>query len=271
MYQLLVSLSRLLIFITMRRRVSGQGVTPREGGLLIVSNHLSLLDPLAIGTELPRRLYILAKVEIFSWPVIGWLARKADVIPVKRGQSDREAIRRVLEHLQAGHAVLLFPEGTYPKIHQPLGLLKAQPGAALLAQRSGASILPVGISGSEMVWSKRGMPWSWFRRWPVEVRVGRPYRPTVPDSASQKQALALIAEEMMQRIAALLPEKYHGYYRQAALPLEAQPARVAQATTAASSEAGASASDEAKLLGFGQSQGGRVDEASGAGGSASAR
>ncbi|HEU5367741.1 MAG TPA: lysophospholipid acyltransferase family protein [Ktedonobacterales bacterium] len=216
MYQLLVRLSRLLIFVTMKRRISGQEQTPSEGGLLIVSNHLGLLDPLVIGTRLPRRLYILAKSEVFSWPVIGWLARKADVIPVRRGQSDREAIRRVLEHLQAGHAVLIFPEGTYPKRHQPRGMLPAQAGAALLAQRSGATILPIGITGSEMVWSPRSLPWGLFRRWPVQVRVGEPYRPGVPASASQKQALALITGEMMQRIAALLPASYRGYYREAA-------------------------------------------------------
>ncbi len=246
MYQLIVHLSRLLIFIVMKRRISGQDNTPREGGLLIVSNHLGLLDPLAIGTKLPRRLYILAKAEMFSWPVIGWLARKADVIPVRRGQSDREAIRRVLEHLQAGHAVLLFPEGTYPKAHEPRGMLRAQPGAALLAQRSGAAILPVGISGSEMVWSKRSMPWSWFRRWPVEVRVGTPYRPSVPASANQKQALALVAEEMMRRIAALLPEAYQGYYREAASPLAASPTAIAQLTTPDLAETGAGAATEAE-------------------------
>ncbi|HEY7355261.1 MAG TPA: lysophospholipid acyltransferase family protein [Ktedonobacterales bacterium] len=233
MYQLIVRLSRLLIFLTMQRRISGQEQTPREGGLLIVSNHLGLLDPLAIGTKLPRRLYILAKSEVFSWPVVGWLARRADVIPVRRGQSDREAIRRVLEHLQAGHAVLLFPEGTYPKRHQPRGMLPAQAGAALLAQRSGATILPIGISGSEMVWSPRSLPWGLFRRWPVQVRVGAPYRPGVPTSASQKQALALSTGEMMQRIAALLPESYRGYYREAAASLEAPPAPSTEPTTPA--------------------------------------
>ncbi len=190
MYALFLRLSQLLILLVMKRRISGQEKTPREGALLIVSNHLGLLDPLAIGTRLPRRLYILAKVEVFSWPIIGWLARRADVIPIRRGQSDREAIRRVLEHLQAGHAVLVFPEGTYPKKPQPRGMLPAQAGAALLAQRSGATILPIGITGSDMVWSPRTLPWGLFRRWPVVVRVGDPYRPTVPAQASQKQALA---------------------------------------------------------------------------------
>src|SRR5690349_6826959 len=99
MYYFFLRLSQLLIFITMKRRISGQEHIPREGGLLIVSNHLGLLDPFAIGTKLPRRLYILAKVEVFSWPILGGLAHLADVIPIRRGQSDREAIRRVLEHL----------------------------------------------------------------------------------------------------------------------------------------------------------------------------
>ena len=214
MYQLLAAVGRVLIFLIMRRHISGQEQTPGSGALLIVSNHLGNIDPIAIGTKLPRRLYILAKVELFSWPVIGWLARKADVIPIRRGQSDRDALRRVLEHLEAGHAVLLYPEGTYPKGSTPIGLIKAQPGAAMLALRSGATILPIGITGTEYVWTKRGLPWNLFRRWPVEVKVGEPYRPNLPPGVSQKQALAFVAEEMMRRIAALLPEKYQGYYQE---------------------------------------------------------
>jgi 1-acyl-sn-glycerol-3-phosphate acyltransferase len=218
MYRLFLVIGRILIFLITRRRISGQEHTPTSGALLIVSNHLGNLDPIITGTKLPRRLYILAKVELFSWPVIGWLARLADVIPIRRGQSDRDALRRVLEHLQAGHAVLLYPEGTYPKGNTPIGLIRAQPGAAMFALRSGATILPIGISGSEYVWTRRGLPWNLLRRWPVEVTVGEPYRPTVPPGVSQKQALALVGEEMMRRIAALLPEAYCGYYREQATP-----------------------------------------------------
>ena len=218
MYQLLLAVGRVLIFLITRRRISGQEQTPTSGALLIISNHLGNLDPIIIGTKLPRRLYILAKVELFSWPLIGWLARKADVIPIRRGQSDRDALRRVLEHLEAGQAVLLYPEGTYPKGATPIGLIKAQPGAAMLALRSRATILPIGISGSEYVWTKRGLPRNLVRRWPVEVKVGEPYRPNLPPGVSQKQALALVSEEMMQRIAALLPEAYRGYYREEAMP-----------------------------------------------------
>ncbi len=238
MYRLLLFLSRVLIFLTMKRRISGQEQTPHEGALLIVSNHLGLLDPLAIGTRLPRRLYIVAKVEMFSWPIIGWLARKADVIPIRRGQSDREALRRVLEHLEAGHAVLLFPEGTYPQGSQPRGMLKAQPGAALLALRSGATILPVGLSGSDMVWSLRGIPWSWLRRWPVTVRVGEPYRPQVPGGVSQKEALALITNEMMRRIAALVPDEYRGHYRDIPPPDSKAPAMALSEEASANLHAG---------------------------------
>jgi hypothetical protein len=106
----------------------------------------------------------------------------------------------------------------------------------LLAQRSGATILPIGISGLEMVWAVRSMPWGWFRRWPVEVRVGEPYRPSVPAGVSQKQALALISQEMMQRIAALLPETYQGYYRETA-PATEEPLALAETATSAIAEA----------------------------------
>jgi 1-acyl-sn-glycerol-3-phosphate acyltransferase len=225
MYRLVIHICRLLLFLTMKRRIIGMERVPREGGVLIVSNHLGLLDPLALGTELPRRLYILAKAEMFSWPVVGWAARKVDVIPVRRGQSDREAVRLMLEHLEAGHVVLIFPEGTYPKYpRQARGMLKAQPGAALLALKSNAMILPMGITGSEHVWNPRELPWSVLRRWPVTVAVGEPYRPTIPTGTSLKQALALTTQEMMQRIAALLPEDYRGHYRTPLPPAEEPPA-----------------------------------------------
>jgi len=212
MYRFFWIMATLLVFLFTRRRMRGQQQTPRSGGLLIVSNHLGLLDPFVIGTKLPRRLYILTKVELFSWPVIGWMARTADSIPIRRGQSDREAIRRLLEHLEAGHAILLFPEGTYPQGALPPAMLKAQPGAAMLALRSGATILPVGISGTQHIWTKRGWPWNLFWRWPVEVTIGAPYRPSVPPGISQKHALALVTDEMMLKIAALLPPAYRGYY-----------------------------------------------------------
>ncbi len=244
MYRCLVIVCRLLIFLVMRRRISGLEHTPKTGGVLVVSNHLGLLDPIAIGTKLPRRLYILAKAEMFSWPVIGWLSRKVDVIPVRRGQSDRDAIRRLLEHLEAGHAVLLFPEGTYPKAHQPPAMMKAQSGAAMLALRSGATILPIGIWGSERVWSKRGLPWNLFRRWRVEVRVGEAYHPTIPAGLSQKQALALIADEMMQRIAALLPEQYRGYYQTPLAPGREASALALEPSASALPEIGAQRSPE---------------------------
>ncbi|HEY7126294.1 MAG TPA: lysophospholipid acyltransferase family protein [Ktedonobacterales bacterium] len=210
---LILTICRLIVLLTMKRRISGMERVPAEGGVLIVSNHLGLIDPLALGIDLPRPFSILAKVEMFSWPIIGPAARKMDAIPVRRGQSDREAVRLVLEHLEAGHAVLMFPEGTYPKGKR--GMIKAQPGAALLALKSKATILPVAITGSEHIWNPRELPWNLFRRWPVRVTVGEPYQPTLSPKISQKQALVLATDEMMQRVAALLPTDYQGYYRPA--------------------------------------------------------
>ncbi len=234
---LILTICRLIVFVTMKRRISGLGRVPAEGGVLIVSNHLGLIDPLALGIDLPRPLSIVAKVEMFSWPVIGWAARRMDVIPVRRGQSDREAVRLVLEHLEAGHAVLMFPEGTYPKGVR--GMLKAQPGAALLALKSKATVLPMAITGTEHIWNPRELPWNLFRRWPVQVTVGEPYLPTLSPALSQKQALALATNEMMQRIAALLPADYQGHYRPALSPGEPAPPELA---TLAPEETGTSPS-----------------------------
>lgn len=204
-------LVRLLLPLQMRLRVAGAERCPRTGALIIVANHLGLVDPLAIGVRVPRRIRILAKAEVFGWPFVGWVARQSGVVPVRRGASDREALRALAAALATGECVMLMPEGTYPKPPLPPAMLRAKTGAAYLALRSGALVWPAAITGLERVWAPR-RGWRPWQRPRVTVTFGEPYRPQVPPGMPPKRTYQLVADDMGRRIAALLPPAYRGYY-----------------------------------------------------------
>jgi 1-acyl-sn-glycerol-3-phosphate acyltransferase len=214
-YRLLVALIRLILPLQMRLRVVGAERCPRTGALIIVSNHLGLLDPAPIAVAVPRPMRILAKVEVFGWPLVGKMARWAQIVPVRRGESDREALRRMEAALAAGGCILLMPEGTYAKPPHPASMLPLKTGVAFLAARSGAMVLPIALTGSERVWHpKRG--WRPWHRPRVTVTFGESYQPQIPTGMSTKAAYQAVADEMGRRIAALLPEEYRGAYTLAA-------------------------------------------------------
>jgi 1-acyl-sn-glycerol-3-phosphate acyltransferase len=216
-YWILRALARLLISAQMRLRVVGAERVPRTGPVLLVSNHLGPADHFAVGVRLRRRLRILAKAEIFEWPLLGWLARRAGAVRIRRGESDREALRIASRLLESGECVLVFPEGTYAHPPDPVGMLPLKTGAAWLALRSGATIVPVGLSGIESVWVRR-RGWRLFRRAHVTVAFGEPYRLPPALGATRKQTLETVTEEMALRIAALIPASYRGSYAGAVAP-----------------------------------------------------
>lgn len=187
-----------------RYRVAGRERIPREGPLLIVANHLVWYDPAVLAIIFPRRLWIMAKSEVFRWPLVGLGCRLTGQIPVHRGESDRAALEKALAYLRQGRAVLIFPEGTVARQEQ---MLAAHTGAAMLALRSGAPILPVAHSGTRRVFVGRR---SW--RPQVEVRIGESYLPQVPEGLTRKLALKQVTADLMQRIAAMIPPAERGSY-----------------------------------------------------------
>ena len=128
-------------------RLSAVGAewVPREGSLLLASNHLSVLDPAMIGAVLPRELDYMAKTELFHIPGFGALIRRLNAHPVDRAGSDSAALRLALRLLGDGRAVLVFPEGTRGVEGR---LQPARAGAGMLAVLSGAPVVPVHIQGS---------------------------------------------------------------------------------------------------------------------------
>ena len=187
---------------------------PAEGPLIIASNHVSNADGVLVGgwltKALNRRIHWLGKREMVEWPVLGALARRGSVHPVDRAGADVEAFRLAKRILDEGHVLMVFPEGT----RSPTGVLQeARDGLAMLALRSGAPILPVGVSGTDRFWPRGSHPRPGGR---VTLRIGRPF--TVeeilgPDVlADRKVAKAAATSAIMRRIAELLPPRRRGPY-----------------------------------------------------------
>lgn len=204
LYSLVRALAWLLTHLVCRYRVSGQEHVPRNGTLLVVANHLSWYDPLLLAVVLPRRVWFYTKAEIFAWPMAGWLAQRTGQISVHRGESDRAALEKALAYLREGKALVIFPEGTVERQER---MITAYTGVAMLAVRSGATILPVAHSGTRRI--LRSPRWGFPR---VTVCIGTPYVPSLPEGATRKAGLQLITQEIMEQIAQMLPPEQRGVY-----------------------------------------------------------
>lgn len=141
---------------------------PLSGPLLVAPVHVSHMDPPLVGCLVPRKVRFMAKKELFFFPIGPFIA-SVGAFPVNRGEGDSAAIRLSLEELKADRAVLVFPEGTRGD-GKTLGQL--QPGVAMLAKRSGAKVLPIGLAGSQKILAKgRLLP----RRSHCTVVYGQPF------------------------------------------------------------------------------------------------
>jgi 1-acyl-sn-glycerol-3-phosphate acyltransferase len=129
-----------------RLKVYGKERVPREGGLVVACNHFSWFDPGALGAACPRTIYYMAKIEAHRAPGLGTLIRAFGCFPVRRGESDRDAVRTMRQVVRDGLALGLFVEGTRQRSGVPGPV---QPGAAMVALQEGVPIAPVAIHGSQ--------------------------------------------------------------------------------------------------------------------------
>jgi 1-acyl-sn-glycerol-3-phosphate acyltransferase len=149
----------------------------------------------------------LGKEEALRWPVFGAGMRANGVVGVRRGAGDLEAFKQAKSVLDDGNVLTIFPEGT----RSPTGALQpAKDGATVLAVRSGAPILPIGIAGSQRFWPKGKLLPRPFKR--MTVRVGEPFTLSMPKVADRHESLRLATNEMMSHVAALLPPEQRGVY-----------------------------------------------------------
>jgi 1-acyl-sn-glycerol-3-phosphate acyltransferase len=182
-----------------RLEVTGQETVPPEGPLIVVSNHISHNDAAALIASFPRPLNFLGKQELFRTPVRRLVMGQLGVYPVSRHGTSLEGMRRALQLLAQGHAVAIFPEGV---IGDGRTVKEGRPGAAYLAVKSQAPVIPIGIIGTEKfpAWQ---MPFP-LRRF--QVRIGQPFIPLAPEGKPNHQMLASMGDTIMQRIADLLAD-----------------------------------------------------------------
>jgi 1-acyl-sn-glycerol-3-phosphate acyltransferase len=179
---------------------------PREGGVIVATNHVSRLDIPVLFVN-PTRPDITALVanKYLNYPLFRWLAEAAGAIWIDRSQADFAAFSQSMEVLRSGKALGIAPEGTRSTTH---ALIEGKAGTVLLAQRSGLPVVPVGIAGSDTATPKMLT----FGKPTITVVFGKPLiLPPVPRE-NRAEIMQQQTDEIMCRIAALLPESYRGVY-----------------------------------------------------------
>ena len=201
-------LARLLTFATMRIQVTGLENFPKYGPALVVINHLGDADVVPLLAIAPSLSPIegIGKIELYDHWFVGPLFRLYGVIWVHRGQPDRKAIRAALDGLAQGRLVALAPEGRQSVIG---GLEEGNDGAAFLALKSGASIVPVALTGTEN--SNIYGHLKRLRRAPVTLSVGKPF--FLQEHADRQKMIRAGTRQIMETLASLLPESYRGTYK----------------------------------------------------------
>ena len=199
-------LAKLVTFITMNASVRGMENFPKHGPALIVINHLGDADVVLLAASIPTTLDGLGKIELSGHWLVGPVFRSYGVIWVHRGRPDRKAIRAALEGLSQGRLVAIAPEGRQSVAG---GLEEGTEGAAFLAMKAGAPIVPVGMTGTE-----NDNVYGHMRRWKrarVTLSVGKPF--FLDEQADRQKMMREGTRQIMESLAELLPESYQGNYR----------------------------------------------------------
>ena len=203
-------ITKLLTFLLLRAEVSGLENFPRHGPALIVFNHLGDTDAVLMMATLPFKSPVegIGKIELNDHWLVGPVFRAHGIIWVHRGRPDRRALRAALDALAEKRMVTLAPEGRQSVIG---GLEEGNAGAAFLALKSGAPIVPVAMTGTENS-NIYGHLKQW-KRAPVTLRVGKPFFLPVHPSGDRQKTLQEGTRLIMETLASLLPELYRGKFK----------------------------------------------------------
>ena len=191
--KIIVFLVYIFNVIVFRVKCVGQENIQNKGAYIICANHTSNWDAPILVSNLKRKVYVMAKAELFKNKFIKWFGRKCCVFPVKRGMRDIESIKYSLNLLKDGEILVIFPEGTRNGMEKNG---KAQNGVAYMAIRTGVPVIPVGIQGEMKPFKK------------VKLNIGEPldfsqYKTNKPE----KEILDKVSKEIMDNIIMLTNEK----------------------------------------------------------------
>jgi 1-acyl-sn-glycerol-3-phosphate acyltransferase len=189
------TLTRVISKLIFRIRVSGREHFPSEGGFILATNHISWYDPLLVGSWSPRQVYFFAKQELFRSKVFGFIIRRTNALPVRRGTIDRKALDMSTEVIERGFGLTIFPEGTRSKID---GFLPPKPGVGMLSLRARCPIVLGYVHGSNKLWD------CLLGKQRLSITYGPPIRPEeYAELTSDKESYQELAAEVMARIGRL--------------------------------------------------------------------
>lgn len=206
-YRAVSCLSRLFFRLVFGRALHIHGAEALDAShrTVVVSNHLSNLDPFIFGGFCRPAMFCMAKRELYRSGMVSWLLAGCNCFPVDRGVADRRALRIALDVLEHDGRLLIFLEGT--RARTP-GMTRAEAGVGFLVRRTRASVLPVAVWGTERSLARgRLLP----RRVPVQVRYGTPI-PVEALLEGGRRDDQRVADTIGRAVAALLPAEYRGVY-----------------------------------------------------------
>lgn len=200
-----IALLRPVFYLIVRLQVEGLDNVPAAGPAILMINHVAFLDPVMLIACVQRRIVPMSKIENLRLPGVSLLIRLWGAINVRRGEVDRAALRQAMEALQAGHLLLMAPEGTRSKSGE---LQEPHDGIAYVATRTSALVVPVGIVGTPDV----ARNWKQWRRTTVHVTFGRPFYFETEGARVGREALSQMTREAMYQLAAMLPPQQRGRF-----------------------------------------------------------
>lgn len=178
---------------------------PAHGPLIIVGNHVNFLEgPVLLPHMDSPEVIGIAKKESWDNPLFKALFDLWGIIPIDRDAVDRDAFRDMVGVLKGGKILVVFPEGT----RSGGQMLQGKPGIVAIIARSGAPILPVGLHGYENFWTNLKQ----LRRTDFHIKIGQPFHLDLNNDPLSRELRQAATDEIMYKIAELLPERYRGYY-----------------------------------------------------------
>ena len=201
---------RLLLKTFVSWRVEGGENAPLSGPLVVIANHVHLLDPILLQINFPRWINFMAKEALFRSPILRLILRWSNAFAAHRQGTIKEkqqVLKNAQDILDRGLVLGMFPEGS----RSPDGELRmGKSGSAVIASRANVDILPVGIAGTDKI---KGISCLW-RRPDIVINIGKASKLPSVDGRLNKSQRQLLTDSMMLKIAALLPYEYRGVYKE---------------------------------------------------------
>lgn len=199
---------RPLLNILFSWKVEGRENIPLTGPLILITNHVHLLDPFFLIFSSPRWINFMAKEELFRSPLLRPWLRWAGALSIRRGGKigdKQRMLKSARNALEKGLILGMFPEGGRSRDGK---LRKGKPGSAVIASKTNVPLLPVGIVGTDKI---KGISWLW-KRPRIVVNIGKPFKLPPTSSRMSKSQMQLLTTQLMREIAVLLPPEYRGAY-----------------------------------------------------------